>query len=197
MRGKDGESGTAKGTTGITPAHAGKRLCDFVVSNPARDHPRTCGEKLPLYPTKPEKRGSPPHMRGKASFAHAYDAGAGSPPHMRGKAPCTRPTSFAHGITPAHAGKRMLKICKRQVPLGSPPHMRGKVFRCLPCSKENGITPAHAGKSFLYPPFSFPARDHPRTCGEKLIYSLDGGLIKGSPPHMRGKADPGQGAARI
>ena len=29
--------------------------------------------------------------------------------------------------------------------------------------------------------------DHPRTCGEKLIYSLFGGLIKGSPPHMRGK----------
>ena len=33
---------------GITPAHAGKSKNTFIGQSPAEDHPRTCGEKVPL-----------------------------------------------------------------------------------------------------------------------------------------------------
>ena len=55
-----------------------------------------------------------------------------------------------------------------------------------------GITPAYAGKRASRPTGRSGAWDHPRVCGEKP-YSLDvlkGG--EGSPPRMRGKAQPGQ-----
>ena len=50
--------------------------------------------------------------------------------------------------------------------LGSPPHMRGK------------------GQ---IPPRRICRKDHPRTCGEKFVYSQLQPVIVGSPPHMRGK----------
>ena len=52
-----------------------------------------------------------------------------------------------------------------------------------------GITPAYAGKR---PPPSdgSPATgDHPRVCGEKDYLKDIEGVIVGSPPRMRGKAD--------
>ena len=73
------------------------------------------------------------------------------------------------GITPAYAGKRMIKpsvldcikdhprlcgekcadFCKAAICVGSPPPMRGKVASC-PLVEENArITPAYAGKSTL------------------------------------------------
>ena len=71
----------------ITPAHAGKRLQNTVGSKRAWDHPRTCGEKATRIAPK--------------------NCGSGSPPHMRGKVTCSSTTPQAHGITPAHAGKRL------------------------------------------------------------------------------------------
>ena len=111
------------------------------------DHPRTCGEKLVLLPPVLEAAGSPPHMRGKAAHL-ASDVRAA-------------------GITPAHAGKRLIGITKQTATQdhprtcgeknvsdsssyslpGSPPHMRGKVAFETPKPGEHGITPAHAGKS--------------------------------------------------
>ena len=52
------------------------------------DHPRTCGEKLYGAVIVYHPLGSPPHMRGKVAYCLSY--------------------SEQHGITPAHAGKRLL-----------------------------------------------------------------------------------------
>ena len=57
---------------GITPAHAGKSYLLKKYLHLYRDHPRTCGEKhlyIYIY-TEIFQRGSPPHMRGKASDRH-------------------------------------------------------------------------------------------------------------------------------
>ena len=111
-----------------------------------RDHPRTCGEKR------------------KAQTFLSWRKG--SPPHMRGKAPAQRWTILPPGITPAHAGKRLSlayrfgalqdhpRTCGEKkwldfghVPVkGSPPHMRGKANFILLATALHGITPAHAGK---------------------------------------------------
>ena len=112
------------------------------------------------------------------------------------------------GITPAYAGKSDINcyvaIFQRDHPRtcgekrkparagvfkkGSPPHMRGKVKPADRALNLVGITPAHAGKSSCIRGRSRRNRDHPRTCGEKLQKSCIVHFVRGSPPHMRGKA---------
>ena len=70
-------------------------------------------------------------------------------------------------ITPADAGKTLLK---KPVPLttaGSPPRMRGKLAQCAPETCEN--------------------MDHPRGCGENVLELRLFSFVPGSPPRMRGK----------
>ncbi len=111
---------------GITPAYAGKSFLMFLRSGLLRDHPRVCGEK--------------------GSRIFQDPAGMGSPPRMRGKVMRRFSASAVGGITPAYAGKRLLRqlrhITSRDHPRvcgeksgrrglrvrqwGSPPRMRGK-----------------------------------------------------------------------
>ena len=53
-----------------------------------------------------------------------------------------------------------------------------------------GITPAHAGNSAKIGITAALTGDHPRTCGEQLEMNIQGAKLQGSPPHMRGTADP-------
>ena len=53
-----------------------------------------------------------------------------------------------------------------------------------------GITPAYAGKSTQRAGTYGYGGDHPRLCGEKLSAEPDKRRRRGSPPPMRGKANP-------
>ena len=146
MRGKAVQRSEPESTAGITPAHAGKSAGNNCLLPVQGDHPRTCGEKSDTYSQDVPEPGSPPHMRGKGGV-------------------CLAGLHYLR-ITPAHAGKRLVRYagryCDRDHPRtcgeklnalllagslrGSPPHMRGKgVFECADCCAV-GITPAHAGK---------------------------------------------------
>ena len=128
---------------------------------------------------------------------------------MRGKG---LPSSFRKthiGITPACAGKSAIvwrfgchfqdhpRVCgekhnrsyQQGLERGSPPRMRGKALPkpCVP--RRVRITPAHAGKSSDRMITVADDKDHPRTCGEKCQELDIGFRVRGSPPHMRGKAD--------
>ena len=126
---------------------------------------------------------------------------------MRGKEiiRVTRPLQTR--ITPAHAGKRVL----RKLPMlgiedhpracgekqtfdfafveehGSPPRMRGKGTAVTAADWASRITPAHAGKSNLQKTRDIATQDHPRACGEKTWMTQTKPNILGSPPRMRGK----------
>ena len=131
----------------------------------------------------------------------------GSPPHMRGKATAETVRDKCKGITPAYAGKSGInqfwysrvedhpRVCGEKLfmvvtdiaPVGSPPRMRGKgsaymliVFGC-------GITPAYAGKRPARSTPTSTRRDHPRVCGEKGVPPGSTAPALGSPPRMRGK----------
>ena len=187
MRGKAGRARRGACPLRITPAHAGKRPGLALLLPRTGDHPRTCGEKSRAKMELSRNQGSPPHMRGKENrCGHAYQT---------------------YGITPAHAGKRLLgwtrtlsrrdhpRTCgeKHEVPVhsaahcGSPPHMRGKEPAQNTSLLRAGITPAHAGKSGVIIWEELHIKDHPRTCGEKPQRENGGFLVQGSPPHMRGK----------
>ena len=147
MRGKAAIPARRVPAARITPAHAGKSSGPLREPRGTGDHPRTCGEKIPV------KIGSLTEM--------------GSPPHMRGKDVRNQRRTSRYRITPAHAGKSLLFRSFRPLFLGSPPHMRGKEIQSRPNNPDNGITPAHAGKSATAQIFRYLHRDHPRTCGEK------------------------------
>ena len=110
-------------------------------------------------------------------------------------------------ITPARAGKRKKYKVKfagfrdhprthgekhgmestSHIRQGSPPHTRGKAPTYSNWANWNRITPAHTGKSFASDLCGESGRDHPRSCGEKLIIMEKFFPSKGSPPRVRGK----------
>ena len=69
----------------ITPARAGKTVCQHVNMLENADHPRACGENG--EPCKP------------------YQAAYGSPPRVRGKLISGKVLTYRGRITPARAGK--------------------------------------------------------------------------------------------
>ena len=131
----------------------------------------------------------------------------GSPPHGRGKVhPGSNPSRRA-GITPAWAGKRLIRHCSGIMPrdhprmggekaatfravcgaTGSPPHGRGKVGHNQIAGAAHGITPAWTGKRVHEYKSGRFARDHPRMGGEKQTITRIRDANEGSPPHGRGK----------
>ena len=188
MRGKDAFQRKQLHEVGITPACAGKSLCNLYISVVPKDHPRVCGEKARTLIVQDEPQGSPPRVRGKGN------------PGYRGRSPCR--------ITPACAGKRCAKrlppcrygdhprVCgeKRTTETpwsscgGSPPRVRGKEQMELGAGRLWGITPACAGKSFNLYALTTAFWDHPRVCGEKAYDTYHPHMHLGSPPRVRGKA---------
>ena len=86
VRGRDGNKIVDRVTRRIIPAGAGKRLFAEVGEGLSEDHPRGCGEELPLSPPRASPQGSSPRVRGRG--------------HARPR------TQAEAGIIPAGAGKR-------------------------------------------------------------------------------------------
>ena len=134
-------------STGITPAHAGKRSCIPCPLSAAWDHPRACGEKTKNHDTIRVKVGSPPRMRGKdCSFTN--DTGyPGITPAHAGKSPRRPGRAAIYQDHPRACGEKLTLSCAVKIVLGSPPRMRGKVKLFSERLRNTRITPAHAGKS--------------------------------------------------
>ena len=126
MRGKVRLGAKAVGSTGITPAYAGKRLRSVKSCIRTGDHPRVCGEK----------------KSGSAATA----CSSGSPPRMRGKVDEVLPADTFKRITPRVCGEKFMVCCPLPLLIGSPPHVRGKESHARRKRQAHGITPACAGK---------------------------------------------------
>ena len=129
---------------------------------------------------------------------------------MRGKEQRGHQGGRRPGITPAYAGKRIPtsrqivlnrdhpRVCgEKRAPggrrgncVGSPPRMRGKGPVDRDGGRDLGITPAYAGKRTTRPRRRAATWDHPRVCGEKYQQMCQTETAQGSPPRMRGKAEP-------
>ena len=155
--------------TRITPAYAGKSICQYVRLN--------------------FRKGSPPPMRGKDCTGLVFNAGNRITPAYAGK----RLTDSTEGCIswdhPRLCGEKKPLPVPRKTQLGSPPPMRGKAGKSIDKRHKSGITPAYAGKSVLGSSIITPCEDHPRLCGEKSYILNFVLLYSGSPPPMRGKGN--------
>ena len=136
---------------------------------------------------------------------------------MRGKEDGTTHWTINDGITPACAGKSLIRsrtggLCRdhprvcgekgfrervgRRCP-GSPPRVRGKDSLLMLLSSLSRITPACAGKRSSFPVSRLLSRDHPRVCGEKSTSAIHRSGLTGSPPRVRGKGNYSAGTERI
>ena len=84
-RGKDFSSHSRITSTGITPACAGKRLCQDADARKFEDHPRMRGEKDTALLDRLKAEGSPPHARGKVRQQPSVESGERITPACAGK----------------------------------------------------------------------------------------------------------------
>ena len=152
---------------GITPAWAGKSLCNVSNGFCAGDHPRVGGEKAALLNRRPTRRGSPPRGRGKGRCRFHRTVPCRITPAWAGK----RQPSFwpcaGRWDHPRVGGEKAQNNKKVKSSLGSPPRGRGKAAIERVWKQWLGITPAWAGKSFSITARGRVRRDHPRVGGEK------------------------------
>ena len=187
MRGKGLTTERRAGGCRITPAYAGKSKLSPNCIVVKRDHPRICGEKSQHIGARYIPKGSPPHMRGKASCLYFRVPLTGITPAYAGKSYRERYGHHQGRDHPRICGEKSTRKRRTDSTLGSPPHMRGKVLSFVFRLNRDGITPAYAGKSGWWPPVPCRCGDHPRICGEKQQHCASWLWMLGSPPHMRGK----------
>ena len=131
---------------GIIPADAGGTSTKPWRSSWLTDHPRGCGE----------------HFAAEAGFSLS----TGSSPRMRGALRCIRGWVQVGGIIPADAGSTGPCSSRVHRHHGSSPRMRGALTIGRGLAFKVGIIPADAGSTIGELSPNFPARDHPRGCGE-------------------------------
>ena len=153
----------------------------------SRDHPRTCGENTPQKTKDYEREGSPPHLRGKHSSDCFKFFVTRITPAPAGKTELSQAVLFYQQDHPRTCGENPACTYACNSVRGSPPHLRGKLHLGRKTEEQEGITPAPAGKTRFLLRIHIELWDHPRTCGENVLYMSSKGAIRGSPPHLRGK----------
>ena len=134
MRGKEYSASVIDDAIGITPAYAGKSLCQRLEESARRDHPRICGEKCDLWHCVFRCLGSPPHMRGKEIQPTTGYQTDGITPAYAGKSRCSSSRCQRHWDHPRICGEKKM-MDKLGISAfdsngkGSPPHMRGKASK--------------------------------------------------------------------
>ena len=173
---------------GITPAWAGKSCQSAAESAPGWDHPRVGGEKRLECFKETARQGSPPRGRGKGGISGDCFFLPRITPAWAGKRLIKHLVQQLHGDHPRVGGEKVGLRREAGTLEGSPPRGRGKALVSTYPRKNKRITPAWAGKRR---PLSGPCAaqwDHPRVGGEKGGHDAGEGLVHGSPPRGRGKA---------
>ena len=187
MRGKELLAADDLQTLRITPACAGKSRSQPRLPCTGRDHPRVCGEKVPITCVPKYALGSPPHVRGKGNGIQERHDDPGITPACAGKRTLAQLDAMKSRDHPRACGEKRAGLAGERSGLGSPPRMRGKGIHTGVVLGNRGITPAHAGKSCRRNHSGRSPQDHPRVCGEKHPISRIAAIDTGSPPRMRGK----------
>ena len=191
VRGKVHPAHHAEQGDGITPAYAGKSRCNLPSTAPWKDHPRVCGEKPRIFFMSIRSAGSPPRMRGKGQPLYIVVSESGITPACAGKSLVRELLLIVSRDHPRVCGEKPMPHSFVNHSTGSPPRMRGKAEDTRSAGRTAGITPACAGKSVAITCRAWYPRDHPRVCGEKEAGALSEVYETGSPPRVRGKAPKG------
>ena len=147
VRGKDAQHLKKLFKRGITPACAGKSCRIYSFISVSWDHPRVCGEKLPICGNCAAVKGSPPRVRGKVLNENEATSYPGITPACAGKSFALFYILLAVWDHPRVCGEKTRTASASCTSAGSPPRVRGKAH-CHSAPRPSArITPACAGKS--------------------------------------------------
>ena len=166
MRGTPVSYHPYSGGHGIIPAYAGNTWYHQFSYLHGRDHPRVCGEHLPLTVFIHSRMGSSPRMRGTRGPRREPVHRRGIIPAYAGNTRRARPADPAGRDHPRVCGEHEFTDCTMAKYGGSSPRMRGTLDPAHPEIDQTGIIPAYAGNTGRWPPFRHRPWDHPRVCGE-------------------------------
>ena len=147
VRGKPLNCISLFGTTGITPAGAGKTPFAQCYYTTHQDHPRRCGENTADKILKLHASGSPPQVRGKLIRIPMLTYAKRITPAGAGKTIAHTDFSRCTQDHPRRCGENGFPQCAWVSDSGSPPQVRGKLFALARTTQPLGITPAGAGKT--------------------------------------------------
>ena len=133
----------------ITPAYAGKRIAELQTPAVSWDHPRVCGEKVPITCVPKYALGSPPRVRGKVCWRERHRPVPGITPACAGKSGRTSGLTRPARDHPRACGEKSTSTSMMNCGWGSPPRVRGKDGNQSTGQHRGRITPAYAGKSFF------------------------------------------------
>ena len=146
VRGKETKRGLDNKDRGITPACAGKSLCQHRTHACHGDYPRVCGEKQLCHYMLCQPLGLPPRVRGKVTGFFGLFRLNGITPACAGKSFALFSMVYLRLDYPRVCGEKF-RFHDRLPPLqGLPPRVRGKGISFPPLSVLYRITPACAGK---------------------------------------------------
>ena len=195
----------------ITPACAGNSSGKSTATAGYTDHPRVCGEQMRDIHTRCREEWITPACAGnRPVLACTPLHQAGSPPRVRGTEGELLACMQRIRITPACAGNSCCtcrvanikwdhpRVCGEQTErppkgvdrTGSPPRVRGTGKAAAIHAPQEGITPACAGNSLCRAKSWMKIQDHPRVCGEQPFTYRILAPFRGSPPRVRGTAEP-------
>ena len=157
------------------------------------DHPRIRGENYAVTDENGVARGSPPHTRGKLIEAWGFQYKTGITPAYAGKIAGKTAESCEETDHPRIRGENIMAEQGEAYRAGSPPHTRGKSHFSAWAQWRSWITPAYAGKIWSTWNGAAIQADHPRIRGENLAIYRRLRILKGSPPHTRGKSSASSG----
>ena len=186
VRGAHSTRPSAHCRTGIIPACAGSTLKVSGRLRFAWDYPRMCGEHIVANRNCGSVQGSSPHVRG-ARAGRARPAGpSGIIPACAGSTPRRRTGTGKEWDHPRMCGEHYGDSDFVNELEGSSPHVRGARFIKSATQDAVGIIPACAGSTVPAGRISPSCRDHPRMCGEHIVWPSSLTMAGGSSPHVRG-----------
>ena len=172
--------------TRIIPARAGSTWLQDRRTLQSSDHPRSCGEHLPVLPSIHASRGSSPLVRGAHEGKPRGSCAMGIIPARAGST-----HKDARGLGrpqdhPRSCGEHLSDTDKKVNSWGSSPLVRGaRPEGCVPPG-PCGIIPARAGSTSHIRNTRTSPRDHPRSCGEHAPLITSSAISSGSSPLVRG-----------
>ena len=146
-----------------------------------------CGEKNEEEARFVRMMGSPPRVRGEALQSLHTACGRRITPACAGRSSPARTARRPRKDHPRVCGEKMQFAYSAEIAQGSPPRVRGEGRTRTACPMRRRITPACAGRRKPARRRSQKYPDHPRVCGEKLVFDLLELARRGSPPRVRGE----------
>ena len=186
VRGAQTEVLCLGGDGGIIPACAGSTVPGNRLVGVVGDHPRMCGEHWVFRFCLDGEPGSSPHVRGALYVNGSLMPILGIIPACAGSTDNGFHYSTLPGDHPRMCGEHFNAVRSATSPQGSSPHVRGAPHHINHGATQLGIIPACAGSTWLCGTCPDADRDHPRMCGEHVLWSRPATSAEGSSPHVRG-----------